>query len=93
MTLGARFVPCVPMAVSSLSRSVVMRDGRDRFSFAPFLEPAIATGLTAALTIVLAASGVGESLLKDGSGPDARTPYTEAKNISFGVLDGCVCFR
>lgn len=63
----------------------------DGYHTAPFLEPFVATVLTAAAVVGLTLSGVGSELLQQAQAATsgASTPYTEAKSISYGVLNGC----
>ena len=77
---------------AGLVRQSAARAEGDGYKRAPFLEPFVATVATAVLVMAFASPGVlqvfqqqaqAKSPTADGS------PYSDAKTISFGVLNGC----
>ena len=67
-----------------------MRAEGDGYKRAPFLEPFVATVLTAALGLAMFSSGALVSLRPAAQAAPQSTPFSDAKAISFGVLNGCI---
>jgi hypothetical protein len=76
--------------VTQTTRCISVCSEKDGYTRAPFLEPLLATVLTAVLVAVLGASGLVQTLAdKANASTESNTPYTDVKTISFGVVNGC----
>ena len=72
-----------------IQSTLIAHSKGDGYHRAPFLEPAIATALTVVLIAGLAVSGIPQNLIDKAQGSKGGdTPFTDAKSITFGLLDG-----